>query len=700
MLFEKFKALAYLSTSLGTNNATFREGQWEAINAIVNRQQRLMVVQRTGWGKSSVYFIATRLLRDQGKGPTLIISPLLALMRNQIEAASRLKIRAVTINSTNSKHWVELYKQISDNTIDAILISPERLSNQEFRMTVLPNLAQKVGLLVVDEAHCISDWGHDFRPDYRLIGNILKHLPPNMPILCTTATANNRVLDDVVQLMGNMQINRGILTRDSLRLQVLNLGDKARRLAWLATHLDSLKGTGIIYVLTKRDAIVVSNWLKKCGHDVEPYFSDVTHHEYPDSDTWRTELETRLLNNELKALVATTALGMGYDKPDLGFVIHYQAPGSVVGYYQQIGRAGRAISEAYAILLCGSEDAEIHEYFRTSAFPSEQNVQKILDLLSTVDFMSTRDFEPHLNLRMGQIQQVLKFLSSEDPSPIVINSNTWSRTPVDYVIDKARIQHLTQQREKEWEEILDYQVLKDCLMQYLQVKLDDVDPKPCGKCANCLGEELVSSSIDFKYLNEANIFLRRSEYPIPAKKQAAANAFTVYGLGGNIPKNLQSDEGRVLSSWGEAGWGTLVKMGKQNGFFDDQLVDATLEMLNERWKPDPMPQWITCIPSTRHPFLVPEFCKRLSEKLGIPFYPVIEKVKQNQPQKLQQNRFLQCKNLDGVFEIKDLQTISPVLLVDDIIDSGWTLTVGSYLLKREGLTFVYPLALASTTPDS
>jgi ATP-dependent DNA helicase RecQ len=692
----KDTALRLLATSLDLPTAEFREGQWEAIDAIANRQARLMVVQRTGWGKSSVYFIATRMLRDMGKGPTLIISPLLALMRNQIEAAERLQIRAVTINSTNVDEWRDLYTQILNDEVDAILISPERLSNADFRTRILPSVAQKVGLLVVDEAHCVSDWGHDFRPDYRQIGNILRNLPRNMPVLCTTATANNRVVADVVKLMGDMQVSRGILTRDSLRLQVLNLGDKTRRLAWLATHLNSLPGTGIIYVLTKRDAHVVSNWLRQYGHKVEPYYSDVTHPEYEDSDSWRVELESKLLKNEIKALVATTALGMGYDKPDLGFVVHYQAPGSVVAYYQQIGRAGRAISVANAILMCGTEDSDIHEYFRKTAFPTEENVQKILDLLEEVDSMSIRDFESHLNLRMGQIQQVLKFLSSEEPSPVVHNGG-WSRTPVPYKLDKPRIEHLTNQRFDEWKEIVEYQSITTCLMQYLATKLDDEYPRPCGKCENCVGQDIVPSTIDDRKVQEANAYLRRAEYPIEPKKQAAANAFVKYGLGGTIPKHYQSDVGRVLATWGDAGWGTLVKDGKHNGHFADELVEAAAKMIAERWKPNPFPLWLTCIPSNRHPELVSSFGKRLAAKLNVEFHPVIAKVIDNEPQKLQQNRFKQCSNLDGVFAIRPLPKHGPVLLVDDIIDSGWTLTIVSYLLKREGVTFVYPFALASTT---
>lgn len=688
-----------LKIAVADPNARFREGQWEAIDALANRRRKLLVVQRTGWGKSLVYFISTRILRHRGAGPTIIISPLLALMRNQIEAAQRIGIRAETINSTNPGDWEAITARMLSGQIDAVLISPERLANETFLETMLLPAADKVGLLVVDEAHCISDWGHDFRPDYKRLVNVLRQLPPNMPLLGTTATANNRVIEDVRSQLGNIEVLRGPLMRKSLVLQTLRLPDQAARFSWLAQHIPELPGTGIVYVLTTRDAERVAEWLNLQGIAARPYHSEVEHADFENSNSYRLYLEDQLLHNRVKALVATTALGMGYDKPDLGFVIHYQAPGSVISYYQQVGRAGRAIDTAYGVLLAGSEDEDIHEYFRRTAFPPAQHVYDLLHLLEQGDGLSVIELEARMNLRRSQIEKALKVLSVENPSPLFKDGPKWKRTPVDYTIDQEFIDRLTRQRELEWQEIQEYIDSKICLMVHLGRALDDPHSVECGRCANCSGREAIGGAVDVALVKEAKRFLRRSEIVFKPRRQAASGAFVAYGFRGNLPAELQAEEGRILARWGDAGWGILVAEDKHGGRFRDELVEAAAEMIQQRWRPSPPPEWLTCIPSQRHPELVPDFAKRLANRLNIPFAEAIIKTVENEPQKLQQNRFHQCRNLDGVFEISGSISDRPVLLVDDIIDSGWTMTVAAALLRQAGSGPVYPLALASTSSN-
>lgn len=697
---DREHAETLLRKALGIPDAEFHDGQWEAIDTVVNQRRKLLVVQRTGWGKSSVYFIATRILRDSGAGPTFIVSPLLALMRNQIENAQRYGVRAVSVNSTNTDEWPALIRDIVDGGADAVLISPERLANDDFVNNVLLRIANRIGLLVVDEAHCISDWGHDFRPDYRRLINVIKRMPPNMRVLGTTATANDRVIADVVAQLGDMQPLRGPLTRESLHLQATRLPDQAARLAWLVDHLAELPGTGIVYVLTKRDADRVAQWLNDNGIEAKAYYSGVTDPAFDDSDGYRQHLEELLYTNQIKALVATTALSMGYDKPDLGFVVHYQAPGSIVGYYQQVGRAGRAIDRAVGVLLCGREDTQIHDYFRRSAFPEQDQVQSILGALARSDRMTTSSIEAAINLRKGQIEKVLKLLSVENPSPVFKDGTGWSRTPVPYRMDQDRIENLTQQREQEWQEIQDYIDTDDCKMVFLARALDDPQPLPCGCCTSCVGQPVVPETFSQDVAIRATQFLRHAEFLLTTKKQVSSDAFVQYGFKGNLPQALRAETGRILSRLGDAGWGQSVAQDKHAGHFRDELVEAVSEMIQQRWKPSPAPKWVTCIPSSQHPQLVPDFACRLAQRLGLPFHAVIAKVRDNQPQKAQQNRFHQCRNLDGVFSVTSNLPTGPVLLVDDMVDSAWTLTIAAALLRQAGSGVVWPLALAdSSTGD-
>jgi ATP-dependent DNA helicase RecQ len=404
MAYDPRRALELLRVGSNIPTATFREGQEEAIRHVVDGRGRLLVVQKTGWGKSFVYFIATKLLREVGAGPALLISPLLALMRNQIAAATRMGVRAVTINSDNTDEWNAVEQQVQRNEVDILLISPERLANERFRGNILGQIAARISLLVIDEAHCISDWGHDFRPHYRLLERVARALPRNLRLLATTATANNRVLDDLREVLGpNLQVLRGELGRPSLKLQTIRIDSQAERLAWLADQIPNIAGSGVVYTLTVRDANQVAEWLQSRGLNVEAYTGQ--------SGDRREELETALLENRVKALIATTALGMGFDKPDVAFVIHYQVPGSVVAYYQQVGRAGRATEAAYGVLLSGQEDTDITDFFIESAFPTRAEVDQVIHVLERAsEGLSIPELMSRVNLTMGRSRRRFNFL--------------------------------------------------------------------------------------------------------------------------------------------------------------------------------------------------------------------------------------------------------------------------------------------------
>ena len=685
MVYKTERALGLLRLGSGLLDAEFREGQEEAIRHIVGGDGRLLVVQKTGWGKSFVYFIATKLLREAGMGPALLISPLLALMRNQIAAAKRMGVHAETINSDNQNHWDEVENAVGRNEVDILLISPERLANEHFRSHVLAKVADQISLLVIDEAHCISDWGHDFRPHYRLIERIISTLPSNLRLLATTATANDRVIDDLTEVFGpNLEISRGDLNRPSLSLQTIHLPTQAERLAWLAEQLPVLPGHGIIYTLTVRDAEQVSEWLKSLGLNVAAYTGE--------TGDQRPELEDALLQNKVKALVATTALGMGFDKPDLAFVIHYQTPGSAVAYYQQVGRAGRALDAAYGVLLSGQEETDITDYFIKSAFPTRAEVQEILNALEEEpEGLSITKIEEVVNISKGRIQKTIQLLSLESPAPIAKQGSKWQLTPETLSSTFwERAERLTELRREEQEQMQEYVGLSSGHMEFLISALD-------GEPGNItpLGLPLLATEPDSALVLEAIAFLRRTSLPIEARKKGPSGGLKYYNLSGRFTSDLQAQPGRALCVWGDAGWGGLVRQGKyHDGYFSDELVNACRKLI-KKWNPQPVPEWVTFIPSLRHPDLVPDFARRLAESLDLPLKQVLIKTEDRPEQKTMTNSTQQARNIDGSLALTD-EALSdrPLLLVDDMVDSRWTFTIAAWLLRSNGSGEVWPLALA------
>lgn len=685
--FNRERALELLRAGTANPSVTFREGQEEAIHHLVEGNGRLLVVEKTGWGKSSVYFIATKMLRDQGMGPVLLISPLLSLMRNQIKAAERMGVRAATIHSDNKEHWTEVESKVRNGDVDILLISPERLANSRFQSEVLGGISATISLLVIDEAHCISDWGHDFRPHYRLIEGIIKDLPGNLRLLATTATANNRVMDDLREILGTgLTTQRGELARPSLFLQTIRLPSQAERLGWLAGVLPTMKGSGIIYTLTIRDAHKVAAWLNEQGIQAAAYTGQ--------SGEARPALEQALLKNKYKALVATTSLGMGFDKPDLAFVIHYQMPGSAVAYYQQVGRAGRALSAAYGILLSGSEETRINDFFIESAFPTRQEVEVILEALEASEAgLSIPSLLAEVNITRGRIEKALQLLSLESPAPVVKEGPLWTRTAA--ALPRAfweRTERLTRLRRLEQAQMREYVALESGHMEFLIAALD-------GESRNFTPPTLpaLPSTIERGLLDAARQFLRRTGFSLEARKQWPHGGLPLLEVKGNIPEDMRAEEGKFLCHWGDAGWGDDVRRGKySDGRFSDALVAEMVRLVGE-WAPDPAPAWVTCIPSLRRPDLVPEFARRLAEGLGLPFASAIERTEERPEQKAMANSTQQARNVDGALKIEDGPVSDgPVLLVDDMVDSRWTLTVAAYLLRKGGSGVVYPIALAST----
>ncbi|MEV6816362.1 DEAD/DEAH box helicase, partial [Micromonospora sp. NPDC051296] len=609
---------------LAGEDARLREDQWRAIEALVVDRRRVLCVQRTGWGKSAVYFVATALLRDQASpaGPTVIVSPLLALMRNQVDSAARAGIRARTINSANLDEWDEITAEIHAGAVDVLLISPERLNNPDFRDGVLPKLAATTGLLVVDEAHCVSDWGHDFRPDYRRLRTFLGNLPEHTPVLATTATANARVTQDVAEQLGtelaapaahrpDVLVLRGSLDRESLRLGVLDLPSPAHRLGWLADHLDRLPGSGIVYTLTVASATETAEFLRSRGWAVAAYTGQA-------EDADRRAAEQDLLDNKIKALVATSALGMGFDKPDLGFVVHLGAPPSPIAYYQQVGRAGRAVEHAEVLLLPGTEDAAIWRYFASLAFPPEEQVRAVLAALHTDRPLSTQALEPLVDLRRARLELMLKVLDVDGAVRRVRGG--WLATGEPWVYDAVRLRRVATARTAEQQAMLGYAATTGCRMRYLRECLDDAEAVDCGRCDRC-AEALFTPEVSPAALTAAQTFLGRPGVEIAPKKLWPTGLESVgVPLKGRIAPAEQALPGRAVGRLSDLGWGgrlrDLVGPGAPDGTVPDDVAAAVIEVL-KAWAhgDDPWPSrpvGVVAVDSRTHPLLVGSLAERVA----------------------------------------------------------------------------------------
>ncbi len=683
-------ALDALHALTGDPAASFRVHQREAIADLVEERARVLCVQRTGWGKSAVYFVATRLLRDAGAGPTLIVSPLLALMRNQIAAAQRLGLRAHTINSTNRDEWDAVRGLLADDAVDLLLISPERLNNPSFREAMLPLFAARVGLLVIDEAHCVSDWGHDFRPDYRRVRDMLAALPAGVAVLCTTATANDRVVADVLEQLDvgfgptrpQLRTYRGPLARPSLRLEVVELPRPAERLAWLVAALAELEGSGIVYTLTKRDATAVAEFLAAHGIVAEAYSGEQANEE-------RVAAEERLLRGEVKALVATSALGMGYDKPDLGFVVHFQAPGSVIAYYQQVGRAGRAVDHADAILLRGAEDRRIQDFFIEQAFPSRDRVQDVLLQLEAAapDGLTTRELTSVVNLGLGRLEAMLKVLDVEGAVRragtrwVLVEDHGWT-------YDAERYRAVTELRRAEQAAMAQYGANGRCLMRTLLEQLDDPDPADCGRCAACTAPRWALVP-DPALVRAAALHLRSKPLVLDVKKMAP----DAEGAMRKIPEHVRVGEGRALARIGDAGWWPAIAAGLEAGRLDDETVAGLAELVRA-WSPGA--DWLTWVPSRVHGRALTDAAARLAQALGIEAVDAIERIADAPPQREMANAAQQVANVRGRFRVRSEALPSGgCLLLDDRRQSGWTLAMVGGQLRGKGVAAVWPLALAS-----
>lgn len=696
------KADAVLRAMHG-EDADYREGQYEAIEATL-MHRRTLVVQKTGWGKSLVYFICAKILRNEGKGPTLVISPLLTLMKNQIEAAEKLglsceelkgKLDSETRNNTISK--------LRNNELDMLFITPETLFNMMSDMTDI-----NFGLFVIDEAHCISDWGHDFRFEYSKLNRLIGNTMSSIPVLATTATANNRVIEDLEKQLGEDVFTlRGPLTRKSLSIQVLHMATKAEKYGWILENINKIEGSGIIYCLTRDDCNSLAEFLMNNGIEARSYHSK-------NSDEYIKNAEEDFRENKIKVLVATSKLGMGYDKGDVTFIIHYQCPPNIITYYQQIGRAGRSIDRAYTFLMYGERDKEIQDYFIENAFPEKWQAEAVLNCIKDAypkEIKRTTLFA-RLNMPKRDIEKALSFLNNEDAIAVERDPLRYRATANIYEYNEEHYKEITDRRYAEQAQMEELIGTDECYSKFVVSCLDDNTAQPCGKCANCNPSEAFQKKVSKEYLNAAEAFIGAEKYIIEPRKKWAPNEA---GGSKDISKGQVISEGLCLTRYGEQPYGEMVKDGKYGGEdrFCDELIEKAAETLRgfiwERGITH-----ITYVPSLRSN-IVKDFAERLGAALNMPVVTLLGKNEARPQQKEMENSSYQCDNARNSFRLcdnlSDGDIPDKILLVDDVVDSRWTFTAcGEILLGKNTVLSgsekdknavykksVYPFALAKST---
>jgi ATP-dependent DNA helicase RecQ len=666
-----------------------REDQAAAVAALVEQRARVLVVQATGWGKSAVYWAATSALRAAGKGPTLVVSPLLALMRDQIAAAALAGLRAATVNSTNLEEWGTVFDDIAADRLDVLLVSPERLGNEGFAER-LPGLIAATGLVVIDEAHCISDWGFDFRPDYQRLAKTLVDLGADTPVLATTATANQRVTQDIARQLGPQTVTfRGSLARASLRLAVVPGLTSLERYAWAADALDQLPGSGIVYALTVAETERLAGFLHSCGFAVAAYHGQL-------ETAARERIEDALRRNALKAVVATSALGMGYDKPDLAFCIHVGSPASPVAYYQQVGRAGRALPDAVAVLLPAETDEAIWTYFATAGVPDEERVGRILGALAERPHTLV-ELENATSIRRGRLEGLVKILAVEEV--VRREGSAYALTGKPWVYDAERWRALAQVRAREAGLMRSFARGTGCLMRFLQQALDDPDPSDCGRCSVCTGRlPGPGARPGAERIEAARVFARGQDVLIEPRKLWPSG-------GARRPRKgriVGCNEGRALAFADDPGWADvllpLLAAPHAPDGLDRNLLRPVLDgvvALLGRWRRTwgERPVAVVPMPSELHPHLIRAVAQHVASVGRLPLLDALLLAGPT-PGPDAASGAKVAALLDALSVRPDVPVpTGPLLLIDARYRSGWTMTVAAALLREAGATAVLPLVL-------
>jgi len=655
----------------------FYDEQWDTIKLLFEGK-RVLLIEKTGYGKSLCFqFPAT-----QFEGITVIFSPLIALMRDQVRSLNQKGISAKFINSEQTQDENQnTIQEAIQGKIKILYIAPERQENQEW---IDATRKMKLSMIVIDEAHTISVWGHDFRPAFRRIINLVQLLPKNLPVLATTATATKRVQQDIEkQISENIVTIRGNLMRENLHLFVIDVKSEDDKLIWLADNLSKIQGSGIIYTGTRVNTEIYSRWLNFL------YISSVEYNAGLDGDS-RKEIEAGLMSNKWKCIISTNALGMGIDKPDIRFIIHTQIPASPIHYYQEIGRAGRDGKPTYIILFFNSslvdknvyEDAQLPLAFIEGGRPSIRNYQKVIDALK-IRPLGERELIKQTNLKQTQIRVIKADLVEQGIAKEVLygRSKKYEYQFNAPTLNTQSFQELRENKLKELDSMIEYIFTTKSRMQFLCEYLGDKEITNLFNCDNTNHKKFTISKN--KTISEKLVEFRETYFP----------ELIVESNNSNIVNGV------AASYYGVSSVGAAIHRCKyeNGGDFPDFLLKLTLKAFRKKYGQQKF-DYICYVPPTESGDLVKNFAEKLSSVLKIPISNKLKKITVTKPQKVFQNGYLKKDNVKAAFNYEAPLEIrgKSILLFDDIFDSGATMKELGLLLTNYGASIIAPLVIART----
>lgn len=647
----------------------FYDEQWLTIDKIL-KGEKVLLIEKTGFGKSLCFQFPATVF----KGTTVIFSPLVALMRDQVKKLTALGISAKCIiheqgNEVNS----QIINEAKQGKVKILYISPERMENSEW---IEATRQMNLSMVVVDEAHCISVWGHDFRPAFKRIINLVKLLPKGLPVLATTATATKRVELDVAQQIGNnIMTIRGNLMRDNFKLFVVKVTSEDEKLIWLGKNLNNLPGSGILYTGTRVDTEIYSKWFENIKISSTAYNAGL------DADS-RIAIENGLMANKWKCIISTNALGMGIDKPDIRFIIHTQIPQSPIHYYQEIGRAGRDGQPSYVILFYNPEDRKLPEAFIEGGRPSINKYEKVITVVKS-ELLGERDLMKRTNLKQNQIRVIKADLIEQGiiREVMIGKSKKYEFVPNSQPLNTKAFEELRNAKLADLENMIGYVETDKSRMKFLCDYLGDNTNHTFTNCDNTC-EKKITVSVTPEWTEKLQNF-REDYFP----------ELEVESKGSNIVN------GAAASYYGVSNVGAALHRSKyeQGGDFPDFLLKLVLKAFRKKFGQEKF-DMVVYVPPTSSGDLVKNFAVKVSQVLKFTISHNLVKCKLTKEQKIFENGFLKTDNVSGAFTFSTPNDIKgkSILLIDDIFDSGATVKEVGRLLTNFGAIKIAPIVIART----